>query len=54
MGDGIRRKFEELKRDQPVGIEIGEINFLPKAVVKATGSSSSIWARRSPSSSPCS
>jgi hypothetical protein len=26
---GVRRKLEELKRDQPIGIEIGEINFQP-------------------------
>ena len=38
MGDGVRRKLEALKRDQPIGIEIGEINFQPKAVVKATNS----------------
>ena len=36
MGEGIGRKLEELKRNQPVGIEIGEINFQPKAVTKAT------------------
>ena len=36
MGEGIRRKLEELKRNQPVGIEIGEINFQPGAVTKAT------------------
>src|SRR5262245_19447275 len=38
MGNAIRRKLDDLKRDQPVGIEIGEINFQPKAVAKATGS----------------
>jgi multidrug efflux pump subunit AcrB len=32
MGDGISRKLEELKQDQPLGIELGEINFQPRAV----------------------
>ena len=36
MGEGVRRKLEELKRDQPLGIEIGEINFQPEAVTIAT------------------
>ena len=36
MGEGVRRKLEELKRDQPIGIEIGEINFQPEAVTIAT------------------
>ena len=36
MGRGIRHKLDELKRNQPVGIEIGEINFQPEAVMKAT------------------
>ena len=36
MGEGVRRKLEELKRDQPIGIEIGEINFQPEAVAAAT------------------
>ena len=36
MGDGVRRKLEELKQYQPIGIEIGEINFQPKAVSAAT------------------
>ena len=36
MGDGIRRKLEDLKRNQPIGIEIGEINFQPEAVTIAT------------------
>ena len=36
MGNGVRRKLEELKRNQPVGIEIGDINFQPTAVTKAT------------------
>src|SRR5215469_6491062 len=38
MGKGIRRKLDELKRYQPIGIEIHEINFQPKAVTEATGS----------------
>lgn len=37
MGEGIRKRMEELKRDKPVGIEIGEINFQPEAVEAATG-----------------
>ena len=36
MGEGVRRKLEELKRNQPIGIEIGEINFQPEAVTIAT------------------
>ena len=36
LGESIRRKLEELKKDQPVGIEIGEINFQPEAVADAT------------------
>jgi multidrug efflux pump subunit AcrB len=36
MGAAIERKLDELKHNQPVGIEIGEINFQPKAVTKAT------------------
>ncbi len=36
MGEGVRRKLEDLKRDQPLGIEIGEINFQPEAVTIAT------------------
>jgi multidrug efflux pump subunit AcrB len=36
MGAGIRRKLAELKPNQPVGIEIGEINFQPEAVSRAT------------------
>jgi multidrug efflux pump subunit AcrB len=35
MGEEIRRKLEELKRKQPVGITIGEINFQPEAVSHA-------------------
>ena len=38
MGNGVRRKLEDLKRDQPIGIEIGDINFQPTAVTKATNS----------------
>jgi multidrug efflux pump subunit AcrB len=36
MGEGVRRKLDELKPDQPVGIEIGEVNFQPEAVTAAT------------------
>src|SRR5262249_29531906 len=36
MGEGIRQKLDELKRKQPVGIDIGEINFQPEAVAHAT------------------
>jgi len=36
MGKGIREKLEELKSVQPLGIEIGEINFQPEAVSQAT------------------
>jgi multidrug efflux pump subunit AcrB len=36
MGAGVRRKLAELKRYQPVGIDIGEINFQPEAVSAAT------------------
>ena len=36
MGEGVRRKLEELKPYQPLGIEIGEINFQPEAVTQAT------------------
>jgi multidrug efflux pump subunit AcrB len=36
MGEGVRRKLEQLKPYQPVGIEIGEINFQPEAVSAAT------------------
>lgn len=35
MGDGVRRKLEELKPYQPIGIEFGEINFQPGAVSSA-------------------
>jgi multidrug efflux pump subunit AcrB len=36
MGEGVRHKLAELKSYQPVGIEIGEINFQPEAVTYAT------------------
>jgi multidrug efflux pump subunit AcrB len=36
MGEEVRRKLEELRRYQPVGIEIGDINFQPEAVTAAT------------------
>ncbi len=36
MGEGIRRKLAALKGNQPIGIEIGEINFQPEAVSQAT------------------
>jgi multidrug efflux pump subunit AcrB len=37
MGADIREKLAELKGSQPVGMEIGEINFQPEAVAAATG-----------------
>jgi multidrug efflux pump subunit AcrB len=36
MGAAVRRKLAELKRYQPVGVEIGEINFQPEAVTAST------------------
>ena len=36
MGKALRVKLDALKGDQPVGIEIGEINFQPEAVSEAT------------------
>jgi multidrug efflux pump subunit AcrB len=36
MGNGVREKLEQLKPYQPLGIEIGEINFQPEAVTAAT------------------
>lgn len=36
MGAAIRQKLDELERDRPIGIEIGEINFQPEAVSLAT------------------
>jgi multidrug efflux pump subunit AcrB len=35
MGNGIRRKLEQLEEYRPVGIELGEINFQPTAVTAA-------------------
>jgi multidrug efflux pump subunit AcrB len=32
MGDAVRRKLNQLEQYQPIGIELGEINFQPKAV----------------------
>jgi multidrug efflux pump subunit AcrB len=37
MGNAVQRKLDEMKRDQPAGIQIEEINFQPKAVTQATG-----------------
>ena len=37
MGQAVRQKLNELKRNQPLGIEIEEINFQPEAVTAATG-----------------
>jgi len=37
MGEAIREKLAELKGNQPIGIEIGEINFQPEAVSDAVG-----------------
>ena len=36
MGKAIQRRLDELQRNQPAGIQIGEINFQPKAVSQAT------------------
>src|SRR5262245_57182698 len=36
MGEAVRGKLAERKGVQPVGIEIGEINFQPEAVSRAT------------------
>jgi multidrug efflux pump subunit AcrB len=36
MGAEVRRKLAEIERNQPVGIELGEINFQPEAVSAAT------------------
>jgi len=36
MGEALREKLAELKGTQPIGIEIGEINFQPEAVTQAT------------------
>jgi multidrug efflux pump subunit AcrB len=37
MGQGVRAKLAELAVHQPIGIDIGEINFQPEAVTAATG-----------------
>lgn len=37
MGEGVRKTLDRLKPDQPIGLEIGEINFQPEAVSAATG-----------------
>jgi multidrug efflux pump subunit AcrB len=36
MGKAVRRKLDEVKTNQPIGIEIGEINFQSEAVTAAT------------------
>jgi len=36
MGEGVRTKLQQMKADQPLGLEIGEINFQPDAVTIAT------------------
>lgn len=36
MGQAVRQKLNELQRNQPIGIEIEEINFQPEAVTAAT------------------
>lgn len=36
MGEGVRRTLAALRSEQPIGIEIGEINFQPEAVTVAT------------------
>ena len=36
MGKAIRQKLDQIKSNQPVGMEIGEINFQPEAVAQAT------------------
>jgi multidrug efflux pump subunit AcrB len=36
MGDGVLKKLQEMKPNQPVGIEIHEVNFQPTAVSEAT------------------
>jgi multidrug efflux pump subunit AcrB len=35
MGEGVRRKLDELEQYRPIGIEFGEINFQPAAVSEA-------------------
>jgi multidrug efflux pump subunit AcrB len=36
MGDGVRKKLEEMKHNQPVGLEIHDVNFQPTQVSEAT------------------
>jgi len=36
MGEAVQKKLDELRANQPIGIEIGEINFQPSAVSEAT------------------
>ncbi|HEY6374118.1 MAG TPA: efflux RND transporter permease subunit [Edaphobacter sp.] len=36
MGKGVLKKLEEIKQNQPVGIEFHDINFQPTAVTEAT------------------
>jgi multidrug efflux pump subunit AcrB len=36
MGDGVLKKLEGMKANQPIGIEIHHINFQPEAVTEAT------------------
>jgi multidrug efflux pump subunit AcrB len=36
VGEGVRRKLQALKHNQPIGIEISDINFQPEAVTAAT------------------
>jgi multidrug efflux pump subunit AcrB len=36
MGNKVHERLEQLKRDQPVGIEIGQVNFQSDAVQVAT------------------
>jgi multidrug efflux pump subunit AcrB len=36
MGEGVRARLAQLKPYQPIGVEIGEINFQPEAVTAAT------------------
>jgi multidrug efflux pump subunit AcrB len=36
LGEGVRQKLKELEPYQPIGVEIGEINFQPEAVTEAT------------------
>lgn len=36
LGKSVRQKLDELKANQPIGIQIGEINFQPEAVTTAT------------------